>query len=91
LTLDWHPIFNSAPGQAEKLLRIKKYWTAKPPAQPDNQGANPKLTNNDCTYRIGGELVLGSENKIHANKPRARKEATEHGENFTFQSATSTR
>jgi hypothetical protein len=59
LTNDWHPIFNAAPGQAEKLLRIKKDWTANPPARPDNQGANPMLPNDDCPYIKGGELVLG--------------------------------
>jgi hypothetical protein len=74
MALDWHPIFNAAPGQAEKLLRIRKDWTANSPSQPDNQGANPMLPNDDCTYRIqganpmlpnddctyriGGELVL---------------------------------
>jgi hypothetical protein len=63
LTLDWYPNFNAAPGQAEKLLRIRKDWTTNPPDQPDNQHANPMLLNDNCTYRGGGELVLGSENK----------------------------
>ncbi len=58
-TLDWHPILNAAPVQAEKLLRIRKDWTANPPAQPDNQGVNSMLPNDDCTYRIRGELFLG--------------------------------
>jgi hypothetical protein len=30
LTLDWHPIFNAAPEQAEKLPRVRKDWTANP-------------------------------------------------------------
>ncbi len=64
LTLDLYPNFNAAPGQAEKLLRINKDWTTNPPDRPDNQQANPMLTNDNCTYRGGCELVLGFENKL---------------------------
>jgi hypothetical protein len=92
LTLDWYPNFNAAPGQARKLLRIRKDWTTNPPDRPDNQRANSMLLNDDCTYRGGGELVFGSENKLyHANKPRDRKEATNYKESFIQQSATHTR
>jgi hypothetical protein len=45
--LDWHPNFNAAAEQAEKLIRIIKDWTAYPPARPDNQGENPMLPNDD--------------------------------------------
>jgi hypothetical protein len=55
LTLDWYPNFNAAPGQAEKLLRIRKDWTINPPDWPDIQQANPMLPNDDCTYRGIGE------------------------------------
>jgi hypothetical protein len=91
LTLDWYPNFNAAPGQAEKMLKIRKDWTTNPPDRPDNQQANPMLLNDGCTYRGGGELVLGSENNYHANKPRDRKEAANYKENSIQQSATSTR
>jgi hypothetical protein len=57
------------------MLRIRKDWTAKKPAQPDNQGANPMLPNDDCMYSGGGELVLDCQNKPHTNKPRGGKEA----------------
>jgi hypothetical protein len=30
LTLDWHPIFNTAPEQAKKIPRVRKDWTANP-------------------------------------------------------------
>jgi hypothetical protein len=30
LTLNWYPNLNAAPGQAEKLLRIRKDWTTNP-------------------------------------------------------------
>jgi hypothetical protein len=46
-------------GKLKKMLRIRKDWTANPPAWPDNQGANPMLPNYNCTYRIGVKLVLG--------------------------------
>jgi hypothetical protein len=59
LTLDWYPNFNAAPGQAEKLLRIRKDWTTNPPDWQENQQAKPMLPNDDCMYRGGGELVLG--------------------------------
>jgi len=35
LTLDWHQNFNAATEQAEKLLHIKKDWTANPPVRLD--------------------------------------------------------
>jgi len=47
LTLDRHPIFTAAIEQAEKLLIIRKDWTANPPAWPDNQGVNHMLPNDD--------------------------------------------
>jgi hypothetical protein len=56
LALDWHPIFNAAPGRAEKLLRIRKDWTANPPARPDNQGANPMLSNDNSLVDIAEEM-----------------------------------
>ena len=46
-TLEWHPIFTAVIERAEKLLRIRKGWTANPPARPDNQGATPMLPNDD--------------------------------------------
>jgi hypothetical protein len=36
-------------------------------------------------------LSWAAENKLHANKPRGRKEAANNKENFIQQSATSTR
>ena len=55
--LDWHPICNAATEQAEKLLGIRKYWTAAyPPIRPDNQGANPMLPNDDNLVRIEEEV-----------------------------------
>ena len=36
----------------EELLRIRKDWTANPPAQPDNQGENPMLPNDNNIVRI---------------------------------------
>ena len=84
--------FQCCPWMSWKLLWIRKGWTANPPDRPDNQRANSMLLNDDCTYRGGGELVFGSENKLyHANKPRDRKEATNYKESFIQQSATSTR
>jgi hypothetical protein len=56
LTLDWHPIFNAAPGPAEKLLRIRKDWITNPPAWPENQGANPLLYNDDNLVWIEEEV-----------------------------------
>ncbi len=50
--LDWHPIFNASSEPAEKLIRIKKDWTANPPARPNNQGANPMLPNDDNLVHI---------------------------------------
>jgi hypothetical protein len=64
LTLDWYLNFIAALGQAEKLLRIQKDWTNNPSDWPDIQQANPMRPNDDCTYRVGGELVMGSENKL---------------------------
>jgi hypothetical protein len=53
LTLDWYPIFNAAPGQAGKLLRIiRNDSTANPPAWPDNQRANPMLPIEDDLVHI---------------------------------------
>jgi len=54
LILDWHPIFNVVTEQAEKLIRSRKYWTDSPPAQPNNQGANPNpmLPNMAITLNI---------------------------------------
>ncbi len=44
----------------EEMLRMRKDWIANPPAQPDNQGVNPMLPNDNNIVRIGGgELVLG--------------------------------
>jgi len=41
-------IIHMAPLQfREELLRIRKDWTANPPAQPDNQGENPMLPNDN--------------------------------------------
>jgi hypothetical protein len=47
LTLGWHPVFNAAPGRADFFLELEKNWTANLLAQPDNQGANPMLSNDD--------------------------------------------
>jgi len=54
LMLDWHPIVNVVAEQAEKLIRGRKDWTANPPAQPGNQGANPNpmLPNTTITLYI---------------------------------------
>jgi hypothetical protein len=37
LTLDWYPNSDSAPGIAEKFLRIIKDWPTNLPDRPDNQ------------------------------------------------------
>jgi hypothetical protein len=51
LTLDWHTIFNSA-----SLLRTREDWTANPLTQPDNQGANPMLSNDDSITLLEEEV-----------------------------------
>jgi hypothetical protein len=86
LPLDWHPIFNTAPGRPGKLLRIRKAWTAKPPTWTDNQGANPMLPYDydNCTYRGGGELVLGCWKQLHTNKPRGRKKEVNMEKNYSI-------
>jgi hypothetical protein len=59
LTLDWYPNFNAAPGQAEKLLRIRKGWTINPLDRLDNQQANPMLPN-DLTTTNNFILTINS-------------------------------
>ncbi len=54
LTLDCHPILNAAPGpgQAEKLLWMRKDWTANLPARPGIQGKNPTFPNGNISLYI---------------------------------------
>jgi hypothetical protein len=50
---NWHTIFNAA-----LLLSTKKNWTANPLAQPDNQGVNPMLPNDNSIVLIKEEVNL---------------------------------
>jgi hypothetical protein len=56
LTLGWHPIFNAATEQAEKLRKITIDWTANPPAWLDNQEENSMLPNDNNLVHIEEEV-----------------------------------
>ena len=60
LTLDWHPIFNAAAKQAENCLKLEK--TGQIIHLP-NQTIREQIPRFPmaipCTYKGGGELVLG--------------------------------
>jgi hypothetical protein len=73
------------------MLRIRKDWTTKSPDRPDNQQANPMLSMTTVSIEEEVNHSWAAENKLHANKPRGRKEATNNEEDFLQQSATSTR
>ncbi len=78
LTLGWHPIFNAATEQAEKLRKITIDWTANPPAWLDNQEENSMLPNDNNLVHIEEEVnqSWAAEIKLHTNKSRGREDAT---------------